>query len=130
MATPVIAFEVCVVKLVKTVRLPGERESIVSQPRSDPAVYDAGEEEGGVAADGHGDEGRGIVQEALEGVHRGAAQGGGVGTLVMQRVDVPVQPGADVGEARGTPRMEEAVDEVEMGEPPVREEKDPQNVGH
>ncbi len=68
-----------------------------------------------------GNKARGIIQDTLEGVHRGAAQGGGVGALVVQRVNMPIQESANVGEVRSPPRMEEAVDKVEMGEPPMRQ---------
>ncbi len=45
-----------VMQLVERVRLPWEREAIVSQPRTNPAVEDAGEKDYRVAAQERGRE--------------------------------------------------------------------------
>ena len=60
------------------------------QPGPHGAVYDDSEGVDGVEAEGHRDQGRGVVEGRLDGVHVGTRESSGVVRLVVEGVHLEV----------------------------------------
>lgn len=88
MLSTVIAVKIGMVNLVERVSTSGILIPIVTNPSSYSAVYDAPERKSNVNIERKDAKARHVVQCRLDGVHAGAAEGGGVRALVVERVDV------------------------------------------
>ena len=87
---PIVAVKVFVMKHVEVISAAGPHEPVMTQPGPHGTVHDDSQGMDGMEAKADGDEGRGVVEGGLHGMHVCTGEGRGIVGLVVQAVDLPV----------------------------------------
>ena len=86
---PIVAVKMFVMKHVEVISAAGPHEPVMTQPGPHGTVHDDSQGMDGMEAKADGDEGRGVVEGGLHGMHVCTGEGRGIVGLVVQAVDLP-----------------------------------------